>query len=211
MNMRIVIRLVIITVFFITLLLAAKVAFASEGTVELSSTSSEPYRCFVVSIRMKSLEYKIPFSCRNLIYPADENIFNYIMWATPEEGGNPVKLGALALGKGEFKTKTTFSDLFVTIERSAGTKTPTGRVVMRGDLLPIEFLEEVTTPTPTPEEEAEEEISPGDEGGEELEEPQEELTTRQKFVLALRRAGIAALFALIALIGLIFVITRSRG
>src|SRR3990172_7673898 len=191
------------------LFIFVKEIVASEGTVELRSTGTEPYRCFVASIRLKNLEYRVPFSCRNLIYPADENIFNYTMWATPVDGGNPVKLGALALGKGEFKTKTTFSNLFVTIERSSGTKTPTGRVVMRGDVMPIEFLEEVETSTPTPEEELEE-ITPGEEGEVE-QETQEQLTTRQKFVLALRRAGIAALFALIALIGLIFVITRSRG
>lgn len=191
-----------------TLFLVVRNAIASEGTIELRSTGSESYRCFVASIRMKDLEYRIPFSCRNLIYPADENIFNYILWATPIEGGNPVKLGALALGKGEFKTKTTFSSLFVTIERSSETKTPTGRVVMRGEVKPIKFLEEVETPTPTPSKKEAEEITPGEEV---MEEPQQELSTRQKFLLALRRAGIAALFALVALIGLIFVITRARG
>jgi len=78
---------------------------------------------------------------------------------------------------------------------------------MRGNVESIEpFFQEGPTATPTP----------STEGGEEelqQEEPEQpsELTTRQKFLLALRRAGVAALIALVALVGLIFVVTRSRG
>lgn len=182
----------------------AKKAVASEGTVELDSVTGDPFRCFAASIRMQNLEYRIPVTCINLIYPADENIFNYVLWATPSEGGNPVKLGTLGLGRGEYKTKTSFSNLFVTTEASKDTKTPAGRVVMRGDVEEISFLRDAVFPT----EEPDEDITPAE--GEEEEQPAE-LTTRQKLGLALRRAGIAALFALVALIGLIFVITRSRG
>ena len=89
--------------------LAEKVR-ASEGTVELRSTTVEPYRCWAASVRMQNQEYRIPFTCKYLIYPADENIFNYVVWATPKEGGNPIKLGTLGLGKGEFKTKKSFKD-----------------------------------------------------------------------------------------------------
>jgi len=197
----------VLVLFLISLALSVVVSKvrASEGTIELDSVTGAPYRCFAASIRMQSLEYRIPTTCVNLIYPADENIFNYVLWATPVTGGNPVKLGTLGLGRGEYKTKTSFSNLFVTTESNKDTKTPAGRVVMRGDVNEILFLKEAVTPTP----EDEEEITPT-EGEEETVEP-ETLTTRQKLGLALRRAGIAALFALVALIGLIFVITRSRG
>ncbi|KKQ85200.1 MAG: hypothetical protein UT08_C0009G0034 [Candidatus Woesebacteria bacterium GW2011_GWB1_38_8] len=194
---------------FTGLLVFAGKTLASEGTIELESVTGAPYRCFAASIRMQNLEYRIPMTCINLIYPADENIFNYILWATPSAGGNPLKLGALGLGRGEYKTKTSFSSLFVTTESNKDTKTPSGRVVMRGDIDEITFLKEATTPTP--ETEAGEEITAGEEEGQIEEAPTQELTTRQKLGIALRRAGIAALFALVALIGLIFVITRSRG
>lgn len=185
----------------------AKDSHASEGTIELTSQTDEPYKCYASSLRMQNLEYRIPFSCRNLIYPVDETIFNYVMWANTKDGGKTIKLGALGLGKGEFKTKTPFVTLFVTTERKKDTKTPTGRVVMRGNVQPIEFLESEITPTPTPppdsEESANEEIQE--------EEIKQEITTREKLILALKRAGIAALFALVALIGIIFVVSKSRG
>ena len=119
---------------FTGLLVFAGKTLASEGTIELESVTGAPYRCFAASIRMQNLEYRIPMTCINLIYPADENIFNYILWATPSAGGNPLKLGALGLGRGEYKTKTSFSSLFVTTESNKDTKTPSGRVVMRGDI-----------------------------------------------------------------------------
>ena len=77
---------------------------------------------------------------------------------------------------------------------------------MKGEIKEVEFLEEAATPTPTP---AEEEEAVSEE--EKVEAPVQALSTRQKLLLALRRAGIAALVALVAIIGLIFVVTRSRG
>ena len=181
---------------------------ASVGFVEMRPTNNESFRCHASSYIMQNGEYRILFNCLNLIYPADENLFNYVMWATPIGGKAALKLGLIGLGRGEFKTRTPFSQLFITTEKSKDTKTPQGRVVMRGNITPIEFLEEAEeetslTPAPTS---GEEQISQAPE-----EKPLESLTTREKFSLALRRAGIAALVALVALIGLVFVITRSRG
>lgn len=196
-----------ISLFLLGFLSTADITRASEGTVELESQTNEPTRCYAVSLRMQNLEYRILFSCRYLIYPVDENIFNYVMWATPASGGNAVKLGAVGLGKGEFKTKTAFSSLFVTTESKKDTKIPTGNTVMFGDVQSIMFLEEELTATPTlsPDDEEEAEI------GEEQEEVKQEMSTRDKLLLAFKRAGIAALFALVALIGIIFVVSRSRG
>ena len=190
-----------------TLLFFAKTLKASEGVIEIVSTTDDVYRCWASSVRMQNQEFRIPFTCRNLIYPANDNVFNYVAWATPQNGGETIKLGALGLGRGEFRTKKAFANLFVTTERSKDVKTPQGTVVMRGNVESIEpFFQEGPTATPTP----------STEGGEEelqQEEPEQpsELTTSQKFLLALRRAGVAALIALVALVGLIFVVTRSRG
>ncbi len=187
--------------FLIVFLNSKREIKASEGTIELRSTTEQDYRCFAASLRMQDLEFRIPYSCRNLIYPIDDSIFNYVVWAQPLEGGTgPVRLGTLGLGKGEFKTKTAFSGLFVTVEASANPRTPSGKIVMRGSVTPIKFLEEEKlSPSPTQPQEIEEKptatIQP--------------LSTREKFITAVRRAGLAAILALAGLIGLIFVITRS--
>jgi len=177
-----------------------KEAFASEGTIEMLSTTDERYRCWVASVRMQNQEFRIVFTCRDLIYPVDDNVFNYMLWTTPVDGSKPVKLGVLGLGKGEFRTQKPFSALFVTTEKSKDVRSPQSPVVMRGSVESLEsFFGQPPTPTPTPSPE------------EEVKEEGQELTTRQKLLLALRRAGIAALIALVAIIGLVFVITRSRG
>jgi hypothetical protein len=178
------------------------------------------YRCFVVSLGMQNLEYRIPFACRDLLYPAGENIFTYIMWATPLEGDNPIKLGSLGLGKGEFKTKTPFSSLFVTTEKNSKTKIPTGVVVMRGIVEPIAFLEKPPAPTLTesPRQESDDSADkvPDDkeaEGSEDVDETTTEfksLSTKEKLLSALKRAGTAALIALAAVVGVIFVISKTR-
>lgn len=181
---------------------------ASEGTAEVvSTTPDKTYRCFVASLRMQNLEYKILFSCRDLIYPADENIFNYVLWAQPIDGDRPIRLGTLGLGKGELGTKTSFTSLFVTIEESPNPRNPSDRVVMRGNVKPVEILREEKFQTPTP---SLEEIRKTEEEATKAKTP-EKLSTRQKLSLALRRAGVAALLASVAIIGLIFVITRSRS
>ncbi len=198
-------NIIIIFAAFTAFFLLTKKVLASEGTIELRSETGGPYRCWASSIRMQNLEYRIPFSCKYLIYPADENIFNYVVWINPKSGGNVVKLGTLGLGRGEFKTKTSFTSMFVTTESSKETKKPTGNTVMSGEVEPIDFLVQAVSPTPTPEEEAQ--IT----GQEEQQKTTQQLSTREKLFLALRRAGIAALVVLVALIGLIFVVTRSRG
>src|SRR3989344_3310400 len=128
-----------LTFFLVTagLFLLAEKAFASEGTVELRSTTVEPYRCWAASVRMQNQEYRIPFTCKYLIYPADENIFNYVVWATPKEGGNPIKLGTLGLGKGEFKTKKSFTGLFVTTETSKDTNAHLGLTVIKDEICEV--------------------------------------------------------------------------
>jgi len=195
----------------------ARQTMASDGIVELTSTMGKNYRCFVVSLGMQNLEYRIPFACRDLLYPAGENIFTYVMWATPIEGDAPIKLGSLGLGKGEFKTKTPFSNLFVTTEKKSKTKIPTGVVVMRGAVEPIAFLERPPVPTSTqsPEKESIDKVfddreTDESEGADETTTEFKGLSTKEKLFSALKRAGTAALIALVAVVGVIFVISKKR-
>ncbi len=202
-----ILKITVFLLLFVLFFLISKRAIASEGTIELTSRTGEQTRCYVASLRMQNLEYKMLFSCKYLIYPVDETIFNYVMWAQPKDGGKAIKLGTIGLGKGEFKTRTPFTSLFVTTESNKDTKTPSGKIVMSGNVQPIKFLEEekISTQTPSPEGEKnqKEETQKSEE--------KKELSTKDKFILAFKRAGIAALLALVCLIGIVFVVSRSRG
>lgn len=188
-----------VSFFIIGFFLLAKTSFASEGTVELRSTTDKDYRCFAASLLMENASYRVIVSCRDLIYPPQPDLFTYIIWATPLDGGNPVKFGELGIGKASFETKEAFSNLFVTTERNRGARRPEGQVVMRGTVESISFLDRPTTPTPTPS------VPEG-----EKEPAQEELTTGQKLALALKRAGLVIFLALAATVGLVFILTRPK-
>ena len=132
---------------------------ASEGTAELTSTKGQVMRCDAYSMLIENYEYQISLNCRDLIYPPKPDAFSYILWATPTQNDKPLNIGELGIGKGNFKTKTAFSKLFVTIESDIRTRAPEGEVVMEGAIQGISFLDqaeetskpasEKVTPTPT--------------------------------------------------------------
>jgi hypothetical protein len=185
-----------------TLFLASKNSVsASEGTFELRSTNQYTYRCFAASLQMQSLNYNVAVSCRDLIYPVDTTIFSYILWANPADGSKPVKLGPLNLGKAVFNVKPAFASLFVTTEQNPNTKDPNGAIVMKGSIIPISFLEKPGTPAPT--------AAPGEETSEGTPTPKPAVS--QRLLTGLKRAGLASALALIAILGLVFVLTRPRG
>ena len=196
--------IVLFSTFF--LLLFYKSVYASDGLVDLYSTTNEEYRCFASSLRMQDQTFHILVGCKDLIYPAGENIYHYIIWANPKQGGNSIKLGAIGLGRLLVKTKTEFTSLLVTTEKDSRTKIPTGPVVMRGVVKPITILEKPLSPTPTSEEGAAETYD-------ELEEITEtrKLTFREKLSLAIRRAGIVIVLMIAALMGLVFVLTHPKS
>lgn len=177
---------------------------ASEGITELASTNERDYRCFATSFLMENSQYKVLIGCRNLIYPPQEDLFNYVVWATSTEDGSPQRLGELGVGKAEFNTKAKFSSLFVTTESNARARSPEGATVMRGAVQQITFLEDDTTPTPTPE---------NGEVVDEVEELQQEEgpSTKDRLLQGLKRAGLVSILALVAVIGLVFVITRPKS
>lgn len=178
-----------------------KPANASEGTVELRSTTANSYRCFVASVQMIDLKYRVLVTCRDLLYPAGDDIFTYMLWGTPVSGKSAIKFGELGLGRAEFQVKSAFSNLFVTTEKKAKTKEPAGSVIMRGNVKRIAFLDSKTTPSPG------EEVEPPDEV---TASPSSALSTKDKLVAGLRKAGVVSLLALAAVFGLVFVLTKSR-
>lgn len=183
-----------------------KEAFASEGLAELRSTTQDDYHCFVASLLMTSGKFNVNVSCVDLLYPPrppDVNV--YMLWGTSASDDKPVKIGELGVGKAEFDVKTPFTTLYVTVEESSRVRSPGNYIVMEGPVEPIPFLQRPQSPTPTPED--------GEEASTEGEEQTDvsQLSTKDKLLLAFRRAGIAALLALVAIVGLVFVVTRSRG
>lgn len=198
-----------ILIILLTLLFSfTKKANASEGIFELKSITDQPTRCFATSFLFENRKYKIILGCRDLIYPPEADLFTYVLWASPIEGGKDLRLGTLGFGKGLYETTRAFNKLFVTIEQKKQITKPSNNIVMRGNLEKIDFLENSPTPTPTPKvTELEKEI---DKESKEKIPEQKPLTTRQKLVIGLKRAGIVAFLALIVLTGLIFVVTRAR-
>jgi hypothetical protein len=191
---------------FVFLFVVAGKVMASEGTFEMESTTRDNFRCFAASLLLENRKYKIIITCRNLIYPPNEELFTYMLWANSAADDKNIKLGSLGIGKATFDTTKPFNRLFVTIEKDKRVRSPSGEIVMSGNLKKLEFLENIQSPTPTTEAE-------GDEVEEEVasDEPEQPLSTRDKLLTGLRRAGLIAFFALVALIGLIFVVSRSRG
>ncbi len=124
---------------------------ASEGIFELKNQTGEDARCYALSVLMGDLSYKILASCRDILYPGGTEVFSYVAWINPADGGNPQRLGTLGVGKVEFKTKTAFTSIFVTKELNSNARQPGGTIVMQGGLQRITLLEnpdlaEIETP-----------------------------------------------------------------
>lgn len=153
-----IIRLIILTFLaIIALYFASASAEASEGNIELGSTTGQNSRCFANSVLMRDFNFTIVVNCRDLLYPPAPDLFSYLLWATAIKDGKAIKLGELGVGKAEFRTPVAFSNLFVTPERDTNVNSPTGPVVMQGAVQPVGFLEgapvpqlQQPTPTPTP-------------------------------------------------------------
>jgi hypothetical protein len=194
-------------VFFSSFLLfsAVNISSASEGTFELRSTDSNKYKCFAASLQMQNLNYKIIISCRNIVFPIDETIYSYILWANPKDGGDIFKIGTIGLGRGEYALKPAFTSLFVTAEQNPSVKIPTGKVVMKGSIKPITFLEKEVTIS-----EEEEGAETGDAKTPTSTPETQKVSVRDRLLTGLKRAGLASGLALIAILGLVFVLTRPR-
>ncbi len=192
-------------IFLILSLLKPQNTYASIGTIELRSTSaSQDYRCYASSLIKVNNKYDVAVNCVNLIFPANPpEVSYYILWSTPLSGKGPVKVGDLGKGIATFEIQDPFSSLFVTLETNPGVRSPSKTIVMNGGVNPIKFLQIPTTPTPTPEVQAGQQNQNAANTA--------NLSTKDKLLLALQRAGIAAVIALVAIVGLIFVVTRSRG
>lgn len=195
------ITLSLLLVFLLSKLFVAD-THASEGVFNIHSTQGQSMRCYASSILMLDRNYNVLVSCRDIVYPAQGEVFSYVVWANALEETKPIRLGTLGLGRALFKTKKKFGSLFVTTEASKNPRTPSANIVMRGNLESIPLLERPTTPTPT----TEEQTTKTPEGQEGVEDG----SSRNKVVSGLRRAGLIIFVVLIVVVGIVFIVTRTR-
>lgn len=203
---------VLTSAFFIALALFAGSGSvrASEGTAEIKSTIENGPNCYTASVLMENFEYKVTLSCRNVIYPPSEDQFAYMLWAVPIEGGRTIKLGALGVGKGIYKTKDAFSELFVTSEGNDKVRSPSANVVARGLVDQIEILKKGI---PTDEAETTE---PAESFGEIIKQPTPIPTLIPTdggggFLSGVKRTGIFFAVGIFVLLLFIAFLTRSRS
>lgn len=208
-NMKLLKSFIIVVFTLAALSFAVSSASASEGVVELQSTTSQGSRCFVSSILTDDFEYKMVVSCRGLIYPPAPDMFSYVLWSVKTENGKTEKIGELGAGKGEFSTDKAFSSLFVTKERDEwGARSPSDLIVMRGQVQPIGFLE---GPVPAPL------VAPEEEGERTTEELQKEkvATASGGLMAGIRRAVLTFLLVIftvgVAIAATIFTFRRLSG
>jgi len=137
-------------------------AKASEGIIELENKEGTSARCYALSVIMTELNYNVLMTCRDIIYPGGTDVFHYVVWANRVDSDNSFKLGTLGLGKILFESQKPFTGLFVTKEKSSKVSSPTGPVVMQGQVRSIPLFSNFVpseldganlpelTPTPAP-------------------------------------------------------------
>lgn len=156
-----------LSVFFIFSLKAE----ANEGVIELDSARDTNPRCFVMSTLVnRSRTYNLLVTCKNLIYPVEDNGRYYILWSVPEpdpdkrendrqneRAERPERIGDIKFGKEMFKTRKPFSELFITVENERSPREPSNNRIMEGFVDNVDFLdstgledEEESQLTPTP-------------------------------------------------------------
>ncbi|OGM75039.1 hypothetical protein A2382_02175 [Candidatus Woesebacteria bacterium RIFOXYB1_FULL_38_16] len=190
--------LFILSVISVIFALNANRVSASEGYIELTNTVNEASRCYIFSVLMEDGTYRALTSCRDISYPGGTEVFNYIVWANPVSGGNPIKLGTLGLGKVEFESEVAYTSLFVTKQQDGKkVNSPAGQVVMQGSVQKVGILEnpsqakfdrelDEVEPTATPI-------------------PQKKTSSLNIF----RLGGVLAFVGLVGAIVLVFVITKK--
>jgi len=176
--------------------------WASEGEIRLQSLINHPNRCLASSHTNVNNTFTVLVSCRDLNYTPTASAIRYLVWASPSNSTDTIRLGELSFGKAQFSVNVPFDSLFVTIETDPRVRQPVGQIIMRGVVQPYQFLDPAR-PTPTPS------ISPTP--AEDLVVVEATPTPERGISGAVKRAGVVVSIILLGLlIGFIFVITRPR-
>jgi len=185
----------------------ARPVHASEGLFRLNNQVGDKARCSGRSVptppentRGADSRFAVSLSCRDIVYPATgSGIVSYVVWARPLIGGDPVRIGTVGVGFVNTTVNTPFTGIFITEEKNANTESPTGRVVMSGDVRLDPFLDapsqfrpedELGDPIPTP-------------SGEEIEE------MRRANAINPLTTGLAAVLGIAAIIFLVIIVAKK--
>lgn len=147
------------TIFLTTLALFLVLAGgvkAHEGRIVLKN---ESVACEGISIWRDS-NYRITGRCSGLVYPYQERVSQYVLWAIPDGETEPKRIDNIEVGMFDGQFSKTFSKVFITPEGDSSPRQPSEIVIASGDLQPFNFDSVVTplrpvapvlqTPSPTP-------------------------------------------------------------
>jgi hypothetical protein len=124
------------------LFLTVSPSAASEGTIEMKSTVDQPTGCFILSVKTSHNQYSLLGTCRYLIYPPDDQNLYYVLWAKPlEEDKRMNRLTKLDYGKFNTTSRSAFSELIVTKEKSTFISAPSEEIVLKGTVQPVPLAE----------------------------------------------------------------------
>jgi len=146
---------------------------------------------------MSDQDYKILVSCRDILYPGGTEVFHYVAWA--QNNGNSTRLGELGLGKVEFETGNAFSSIIVTKESSSRPRNPQGTIVMRGNRQGITLLD--STP---------DNVDSVNEMKIIVDQAEEVVVKKPNVFRQIATGGFLAFLGLVAVMIIVFVITRAR-
>lgn len=130
----------------------AKPVSANEGVTMLKGAGTSG-ACFVSSV-FQDGNYKILGTCRDLKIALTPEKTKYVLWQTNEKG-ELRRLGEISGGKIFTSTDQKFVSLQVTLETESNPSKPSADIMMRGDVMAIDFgagvtpERAITTPTPT--------------------------------------------------------------
>ena len=208
--MTVSIKKIILTLFlaFTVLFAVHTQANASEGTVDLIGDNVE---CLGMSVATYSKQFSILIRCENVVYPPSDTGILYYVWVTNLDNGKPIRLGNLEYGRELFKANSPFTNMYVTIESKKNPNTPSGEIVMTGQMQSFQFNNitsmQPTTVTPPPDDGQVTDEDTAQEIDDQSESSTSFLANITSFLL---RAGIVVL-VVIAIVGIIlFVISKLR-
>lgn len=131
----------------LTLLFCVSVnsAVASDGRIVLKNGNIS---CEGISV-WKGSSYQVAGKCFGLVYPYDEQLDSYVLWARLENGETE-RIAEIDEGIFDKSINDRFNSLLVTVETNGSPRQP-GRVIMTGNIQKFPNTEDTTETLSTPE------------------------------------------------------------
>lgn len=141
------IKLLLFILLGLFILVSTKEVEASEGRFNLTGQVS----CEGISVWSQS-RYQVLGRCDGLEYPYTEQVDEYVLWLTPEDGTPNRRIDNVDSGIFSGNTDKKISRIFITAETNSSPKTPSAYIVAEGRISGFNFDEPdttITSPQPT--------------------------------------------------------------